>query len=196
MVRPDGTADDIRRLASVGHVAPGIGVRLVDDNDNDVKQGETGEVLFKSDAIMAGYWNNHPATIEAIRDGWYHSGDLGYMDQDGFLFLVDRKKDMIISGGENIYSREVEEAIHLHPDVAESAVIGIPHPKWVEAVKAFVVMKPGKQVAAPDLIEHCRMHIARYKCPSEIEFIAELPRMASGKINKVALRELQKAKSA
>ena len=196
MVRPEGTADDIRRLASVGHVAPGIGVRLVDDNDNDVKQGETGEVLFKSDAIMAGYWNNHPATIEAIRDGWYHSGDLGYMDQDGFLFLVDRKKDMIISGGENIYSREVEEAIHLHPDVAESAVIGIPHPKWVEAVKAFVVMKPGKRVEASDLIEHCRTHIARYKCPSEIEFITELPRMASGKINKVALRELQKAKSA
>jgi acyl-CoA synthetase (AMP-forming)/AMP-acid ligase II len=194
MVRPDGTADDIRRLASVGHVAPGIGVRLVDDHDNDVKQGETGEVLFKTDGIMAGYWNNHPATIEAVRDGWYHSGDLGYMDKDGFLFLVDRKKDMIISGGENIYSREVEEAVHQHPAVAESAVIGVPDPKWVEAVKVFVVLKPGARLTAEELIEHCRTLIARYKCPRDVEFIAELPRIASGKINKVALRDMEKSK--
>ena len=145
---------------------------------------------------MAGYWNNHPATIEAIRDGWYHSGDLGYMDEEGFIFLVDRKKDMIISGGENIYSREVEEAIHQHAQVAESAVIGIPDEKWGEAVKAFVVRKPGAKVTEQELIDHCRTLIARYKCPRELEFIDELPRIASGKINKVALREREKAKSA
>lgn len=195
MVRPDGTPDDIRRLASVGHVAPGIGVRIVDDQGRDCQTRSTGEVLFKTEGLMAGYWNNHPATIEAIRDGWYHSGDLGYMDEEGFIFLVDRKKDMIISGGENIYSREVEEAIHQHPQVAESAVIGIPDEKWGEAVKAFVVRKPGAKVTQQELIEHCRTLIARYKCPRELEFIDELPRIASGKINKVALREMERAKS-
>ena len=118
------------------------------------------------------------------------------MDPEGIVFLVDRKKDMIISGGENIYSREVEEAIHKHPDIVESAVIGIPDEKWGEAVKAYVVRKPGTTVTEEALIEHCKTQIARYKCPRAIEFIAEMPRIASGKINKVALREMQKAKSA
>ncbi len=196
MVRPDGTDEEVKRLASVGHVMAGVGIRIVDDHDNDVGTGVTGEVLFKSDLVMAGYWNNHPATIEAIRDGWYHTGDLGYMDPEGIVFLVDRKKDMIISGGENIYSREVEEAIHKHPDIVESAVIGVPDEKWGEAVKAYVVRKPGTTVTEEALIEHCKTQIARYKCPRDIEFIAEMPRIASGKINKVALREMQKAKSA
>ena len=196
MVKPDGNADDIRRLASVGHIAPGIGVRIVDDHDNDCQTGVTGEVLFKTESLMAGYWNNHPATIEAIRDGWYHTGDLGYMDPEGFIFLVDRKKDMIISGGENIYSREVENAVHQHPKVAESAVIGVPDPKWVEAVKVFVVLKPGETMAASELIEHCRTLIARYKCPRDVEFVSEMPRNASGKIDKIMLRKMPAAKSA
>lgn len=195
LVRPDGTPDDIRRLGSVGHVAPGIGVRIVDEQGNDCCANATGEVLFKTEGMMSAYWNNHVATIEAIRDGWYHSGDLGFLDEEGFLFLVDRKKDMIISGGENIYSREVEEAIHQHPQVAESAVIGIPDPKWGEAVKAFVVRRSGGKVSDIELMQHCRTLIAGYKCPRELEFVPELPRTASGKVNKVALRELQRGKA-
>ena len=166
------------------------------DHGNDCQTGVTGEVLFKTESLMAGYWNNHPATIEAIRDGWYHTGDLGYMDPEGFIFLVDRKKDMIISGGENIYSREVENAVHQHPKVAESAVIGVPDPKWVEAVKVFVVLKPGETMAASELIEHCRTLIARYKCPRDVEFVSEMPRNASGKIDKIMLRKMPAAKSA
>ncbi len=195
-VRPEGTADDIKRLASVGHPVPGNGFRIVDDHGADVAVGVTGEVLFKSDSMMSGYWNNHAATLEALDDGWYRTGDLAYRDHEGFVFLVDRKKDMIISGGENIYSREVEEAIHQHPAVAESAVIGVPDPKWVEAVKAYVVLKPGASLTEDALIEHCRTLIARYKCPRQIAFITELPRIASGKINKVALRELSKSGAA
>jgi|694.fasta_scaffold117032_3 acyl-CoA synthetase (AMP-forming)/AMP-acid ligase II len=195
MVRPDGSPDDIRRLASVGHVAPGIGLRIVDEQDRDCPTGTVGEVLFKTEGMMSAYWNNHPATIEAIRDGWYHTGDLGYLDQEGFVFLVDRKKDMIISGGENIYSREVEEALHQHPKVLESAVIGMADPKWGEAVKAFVVLRPNQETSQDELVKHCRTLIAGYKCPREIEFMAELPRIASGKINKVALRDLQKTRA-
>jgi acyl-CoA synthetase (AMP-forming)/AMP-acid ligase II len=146
--------------------------------------------------MMEGYWNNHAATLEALDDGWYRTGDLAYRDHEGFVFLVDRKKDMIISGGENIYSREVEEAIHQHPAVAESAVIGVPDPKWVEAVKAYVVLKAGASLTEDALIEHCRTLIARYKCPRKIEFITELPRIASGKINKVALRDMSKSGAA
>jgi acyl-CoA synthetase (AMP-forming)/AMP-acid ligase II len=195
MVRPDGSPDDIRRLASVGHVAPGIGLRIVDEQDRDCPTGTVGEVLFKTEGMMSAYWNNHPATIEAIRDGWYHTGDLGYLDQEGFVFLVDRKKDMIISGGENIYSREVEEALHQHPKVLESAVIGMADPKWGETVKAFVVLRPNQETSQDELVKHCRTLIAGYKCPREIEFMAELPRIASSKINKVALRDLQKTRA-
>jgi acyl-CoA synthetase (AMP-forming)/AMP-acid ligase II len=195
LVRPQGSELDIKRLGSVGHVVPGVGLRIVDDADNDCGVGSPGEVLIKSDGLMSGYWNNGPATIEAIRDGWYRTGDLGYQDEEGFVFLVDRKKDMIISGGENVYSREVEEAIHQHPEVAESAVIGVSHPRWTEAVKAFVVRKPGATIAEAELIEHCRTLIARYKCPRELEFLEELPRQSGGKVDKSALRRREAERS-
>jgi acyl-CoA synthetase (AMP-forming)/AMP-acid ligase II len=187
-VNPNGDARDISRLASVGHPVPEIECRLLDDDGNDCPPGTPGEVVIRSSTMFDGYWNNSVATLEAFRDGWYHTGDIGQQDEQGYMFLIDRKKDMIISGGENIYSREVEEALAAHPDVVECAVIGVPDPKWVEAVKAVVVLRPGSTLGAEPMIEHCRTLIARYKCPRSVEFITELPRLATGKIDKPALR--------
>jgi acyl-CoA synthetase (AMP-forming)/AMP-acid ligase II len=187
-VNPTGTPDDIRRLGSVGHPVPEIECRLVDDAGNSCPPGAPGEVVVRSPTMLDGYWNNTPASIDAIRDGWYHTGDIGVTDQQGYLFLIDRKKDMIISGGENVYSREVEEALARHPAVFDSAVIGVPHPKWVEVVKAVVIRRPGTDVTETELITHCKQLIASYKCPKSIDFVAELPRLATGKLNKPELR--------
>jgi acyl-CoA synthetase (AMP-forming)/AMP-acid ligase II len=187
-VRPEGTRDDIRRLGSVGHPVSEVDFRLVDDDGRDCPVGQPGEVAIRSACVLEGYWNNSAASLEAIRDGWYHTGDIGVQDELGYVFLVDRKKDMIISGGENVYSREVEEAIAAHPDVADCAVIGVPDPKWVEVVKAIVVMRGGKVLTEQALIEHCRGLIARYKCPRSVDFIDELPRLATGKLDKPTLR--------
>jgi acyl-CoA synthetase (AMP-forming)/AMP-acid ligase II len=187
-MNPYGSPDDIRRLASVGRPNPKLKLRIVDDMDQDCPAGTRGEVITQSATCMTSYWNNSPATIEALRDGWYHTGDIGYVDDEGYLFLVDRKKDMIISGGENIYSREVEEALLSHPDVVDAAVIGIPDIKWGEAVKAIVVARAGTAPTEAAVIAHCKALIAGYKCPKTVAFIDELPRVASGKVNKVALR--------
>ena len=189
-VRPHGTPEEIRRLASVGHPCPGIELRIVDDHGNDCPQGATGEVWLRSATQLSVYWNNSVATIDALRDGWYRSGDMGYQDRLGYVFLVDRKKDMIISGGENIYSREVEEALLQHPSVIDAAAIGVPHEKWGECVKAIVVLRSGEVVTEADLIAHCRQLIASYKCPKTVEFVKELPRLPTGKISKVQLRKL------
>lgn len=189
LVLPNGTPEQMRRLASVGHPLPEIELRIVDDDGHDCVQGKTGEVWLSSPTQLSCYWNNSVATVDALCDGWYRSGDMGYQDQEGYVFLVDRKKDMIISGGENIYSREVEEALLQHLDVMDVAVIGVPHEKWGECVKAVVVLRPGRTVQELALIDHCRSHIASYKCPKTVEFMAELPRMATGKINKVVLRQ-------
>jgi len=187
--RPDGTALDIKRLGSVGQAAPRVEIRIVDDAGVDCALSEPGEVWLRSDTMLSSYWNNAPATINALRDGWYHTGDVGYLDDEGFLFLVDRKKDMIISGGENIYSREVEEALASHPDVVDAAVIGVADAHWGEAVKAIVVRAGNSTIDEAALIEHCRTLIASYKKPKSIEYVDELPRLPSGKINKVVLRE-------
>ena len=188
-VRPDGTAEEVRRLASVGHPCPGIELRIVDDSGLDLPQGQTGEVWLRSATQLSGYWNNSVATIDALRDGWYRSGDMGFQDSSGYVFLVDRKKDMIISGGENIYSREVENALLQHPSVIDAAVIGSPHEKWGECVKAIVVLRPGKTIQEAELIAFCRELIAGYKCPKSVEFVDELPRLPTGKISKVVLRQ-------
>jgi acyl-CoA synthetase (AMP-forming)/AMP-acid ligase II len=187
-VNPNGTSDDVRRLASVGHPVPEIQCRLVDDQGNVCAPGKPGEVCVRSSTVLDGYWNNSGATLEAIKDGWYHTGDIGIQDEQGYVFLVDRKKDMIISGGENIYSREVEEAVAEHPEVADCAVIGVADPKWVEVVKAIVVRKNDSALTEHTLIEHCRTRIARYKCPRSVDFVDELPRLATGKIDKPTLR--------
>jgi acyl-CoA synthetase (AMP-forming)/AMP-acid ligase II len=187
-VNPDGSADDIRRLASVGHVNQEVDVRIVNDKGGVCAAGQPGEVLVRSAAALDGYWNNTPATIESIQDGWYATGDIGVMDDQGFLFLIDRKKDMIISGGENIYCREVEEAISSHSDVLDAAVIGVPDPKWVEAVKAVVIRKSGSILDSDALISHCKNRIASYKCPKSVDFVSDLPRLPTGKLDKPALR--------
>jgi acyl-CoA synthetase (AMP-forming)/AMP-acid ligase II len=188
-VDPDGTAEQVRRLASVGHVVAQIDFRLLDGQGRPCAAGEPGEVVIRSTSQFEGYWNNTVATLEAIRDGWYYTGDIGMLDEEGYLFLVDRKKDMIISGGENVYSREVEEALVSHPEVMEAAVIGVRDPKWVEAVKAVVVRRQGSGLDEAALIRFCRTLIAGYKCPKSVEFVDQLPRTATGKVNKVQLRE-------
>ena len=188
--RPDGTPDDIKRLGSIGQAAPNVDVKIVDEEGNEMPTGQPGEILTRTASCMLGYWNNSAATLAALRDGWYHTGDLGYLDAEGFLYLVDRKKDMIISGGENIYSREVEEALATHPAVADSAVIGVKDDYWGETVRAVVVLASNAgPVTEAALIEHCKTQIASYKKPKSILFVDELPRLPSGKINKVALRQ-------
>jgi acyl-CoA synthetase (AMP-forming)/AMP-acid ligase II len=187
--RPDGTPEDVKRLASVGQAATGVDLRIVSDDGELQPPGVPGEIELHTDSRMSGYWNNSIATAAALQDGWYKSGDIGYLDDHGYLYLVDRKKDMIVSGGENIYCREVEEAIGSHDDVAEVAVIGVPDPAWGEAVRAIVVVKDGAQVSEAQLVEHCRTRIASYKKPRSVVFVSELPRLTTGKVNKVLLRE-------
>ena len=189
----DGSEKEMARLGSIGQAARGVEVRIVDDAGNPVPLGEPGEIAVKNDAIMSGYWNNSIATIGVLRDGWYLTGDMGRMDEDGFVYLVDRKKDMIISGGENVYSREVEEAIASHPAIADCAVMGIPDPKWGEAVHAVVVCAKGLSVSEEELIAHCRTLIANYKKPRSVAFVDALPRLASGKIDKKQLRQETRA---
>jgi len=188
--KPDGTPEEVRLLASIGQIRQGGELRIVDETGRDCALGEPGELLLRAESMMSGYWNNSAATAETLRDGWLHTGDMGYFDAHGYVFLVDRKKDMIISGGENIYSQEVEQALAEHPAVAQVAVIGVPDEKWGESVKAIVVLKPGASVAAEALSAHCATLIASYKRPRFVQFVAQLPVLPSGKVNKVALREL------
>ncbi|HSW26536.1 MAG TPA: AMP-binding protein [Burkholderiaceae bacterium] len=188
-LKPFGDARDMKRIASVGHPGQGTRIRVVGDDGEDCPAATAGEVWTFTDERMDGYWNNTAATLEALQGGWFRTGDVGYLDEDGYLFLVDRKKDMIISGGENIYSREVEEAVQSYPGIVECAVIGVPDPRWGEAVKAYVVCASGASAPEGEVIAHCRRLIAGYKCPKHVEAIAELPRVPSGKVNKVALRE-------
>lgn len=149
-----------------------------------------GEIIIKSAVRFRGYWNNDVATQETIRDGWVYTGDVGRIDQDGFLYLVDRKKDVIISGGENIYSREIEEAVLSHPAVSECAVIGLRDARWGESVCAVVTLLSGHSLDEAQLIEHVRTRIASYKKPKRVVFVEQLPKMVTGKVNKVELRAM------
>jgi long-chain acyl-CoA synthetase len=148
-----------------------------------------GEIVSCSDRNMKGYWKMPKVTAETIRDGWLHTGDLGRMDEEGFIFIVDRKKDMIISGGENIYSQEVEDVLHSHPSVLFAAVIGVPDEKWGEAVKAVLVLKNGMTATEEEIIDYCKVNLAGYKKPKSVEFRDSLPMTGSGKIQKNQLRE-------
>ena len=192
---PEGSERDLKRLTSVGQAVACATVRIAGAADESLPEGQIGEICFRSPQNMVGYWNNSVATMEALRNGWLHTGDLGHMDADGFVYLVDRKKDMILSGGENVYSREVEEALMEHGAVTDAAVIGIADDKWGEAVKAIVVLKSGASATAAELIAHCRTLIAGYKCPKSIDFVDELPRLPSGKISKVMLRNRYESKT-
>jgi long-chain acyl-CoA synthetase len=178
------------RLASCGYARSGVLVRVVDEDDRDVRPGEIGEVVTRSDCVMDGYWQNPEANAETLRGGWLHTGDLGSMDEDGLVTLRDRSKDMIISGGCNLYPREIEEVLLRHPDLVEASVVGRPHPDWGEEVVAFLVPRPGATVAAAELDSLCLEHIARFKRPRDYRFVEGLPKNNYGKVLKTELRRL------
>ncbi|WP_063125820.1 fatty-acid--CoA ligase FadD5 [Nocardia fusca] len=182
--------DAIRKLGSVGKVIPTIQARIVDDEMNDVAPGEVGEIVYRGPTLMSGYWNKPEATAEAFAGGWFHSGDLVRQDDEGFIYVVDRKKDMIISGGENIYCAEVENVLFSHPKIREAAVIGKPHEKWGEVPVAVVALNdPADDLTLAELESFLNENLARYKHPKELVLVAELPRNASGKVVKVELRK-------
>lgn len=184
----DGDPDRERRLASVGREAVNAEVRVVDDDGRDLGPGEVGEVLIRSHSVIREYWRAPEETSRAIRDGWFYTGDIGYLDQDHYLYIVDRKKDVIISGGTNIYPKEIEDVLYQHPAVLEAAVIGVPDPLWGESVKAIVALRPEQSASEDELIDFCRESLAGYKRPRSVEFVASLPRNPSGKILKRELR--------
>ena len=179
-----------KKITAAGRASAVCEVRIVGQDDEELPAGRVGEIAIRGDNIMLGYWNNPEATAIALRGGWMHSGDAAWMDEDGFVYIVDRIKDMIVSGGENVYSAEVENAICKHPAVLESAVIGIPDQKWGEIVHAVVVPREGSKIDAQELLTHCRGLIAGYKCPRSIDISCDpLPKTAAGKIAKTVLRE-------
>jgi long-chain acyl-CoA synthetase len=177
------------KLRAAGRASFCCEVRIVDTEGREVPRGTVGEVIVRGPNVMQGYWNKPEQTAAALKNGWMHTGDGAYMDEDGFIFIADRLKDMIISGGENIYSAEVENALALHPSIAACAVIGIPSEQWGESVHAVVVRKPGQDPAPEALIAHCKSLIAGYKCPRSIDFVEALPLSGAGKVLKTALRE-------
>ena len=180
--------DAIRKLGSVGKVIPSVSARVVDENMNDVPVGEVGEIVYRAPTLMAGYWNNPEATAEAFAGGWFHSGDLVRMDDEGYVWVVDRKKDMIISGGENIYCAEVENVLAAHPDIVEVAVIGRPHEKWGEVPIAVAAVSQAELTLAA-LEEFLTERLARYKHPKGLEIVDALPRNPAGKVLKTELRD-------
>jgi len=189
------TPEAARRLGSVGRECLHVEVRVFDDEDRPLPTGEPGEVVVRGDLVMKGYWENPEANAQALRNGWLHTGDVGYLDEDGYLFLTDRKKDMIISGGSNIYPREIEEVLYRHPAVQEATVFGVPDPKWGERVVAAVVPKHDSGLDEGQVIGWCVEHLASYKKPSEVRFIDELPKSGYGKILKREVRDILYPKS-
>ena len=184
----DGSATHLARLASCGTPRTGVAVRVVDDTGRDLPTGEVGEVITRSDAVMAGYWNNPQATAAALRDGWLWTGDIGALDECGYLTLRDRSKDMIISGGSNIYPREIEETLLRHPGLLECSVVGREHADWGEEVVAFIVARAGENVSDDELDALCLQNIARFKRPRAYVRVAELPKNNYGKVLKTELR--------
>ena len=175
-------------LQSTGRAMPSCEVKVVDEDDNEVPPGTVGEICGRGPQTMRGYWNLPEATAEALRGGWMHTGDAGYLDDEGYLYIKDRLKDMIVSGAENVYPREVEDVLLAHPGVADAAVIGVPSEEWGESVKAVVAVRPGAAVTEDDLIEFCRGRLAGFKRPRSVDFVDEVPRNPSGKILKRVLR--------
>ena len=177
-------------LNSVGRQMLLSRVRVVDEAMNDVPVGDEGEIVVHGEQVLTGYWRNPEATAKAFTDGWFHTGDVGRWDAGGYLTIVDRKKDMIVTGGENVYPREVEEVLYRHPEVLEAAVVGMDDPVWGESVIAVIATRDGTGTNAATLIQHCRDHIASYKKPKAVAFIVELPKNASGKVLKRTLRDM------
>ncbi len=190
-VNPFGNEKEIKRLGSCGKPMVQTAAKLVDYDNNEIPLGSDniGEICIKGPTIFKGYWKLPEATKEALQDGWFHTGDLAQRDEDGFYYIVDRKKDMIISGGINVYPREVEEVIYTHPAVMDCSVIGVPDEKWGETIKAVITRKPGMNVTFEEIIALCQEKLASYKKPTSVDIVDDLPRTASGKILKRELRE-------
>ncbi len=186
VLRPE---DQLRKSGSAGRPVLNVETRVLDEAMNDVKPGEVGEIVHRSPQLMQGYYKDEERTAQAFAGGWFHSGDLARIDAEGYITIVDRIKDMIKSGGENIASREVEEVIYSMPQVSEVAVIGLPHPRWIEAVVAVVVVKPSEQLLESQVMEHCAERLARFKAPKGVIFVDALPKNPSGKILKRELRQ-------
>ncbi len=187
MLRPDDHLND-QKLQSCGRAVPGAKLRVVNTDGNDCAIGDVGEIIVSGVQLMNGYWNRPDDTAAAVKDGWFHTGDAGYFDADGYLFIHDRLKDMIVSGAENVYPAEVERALEGFPGIAEVAVIGVPDEQWGEAVKAVVVANPGVALSENEIIEFARTRVARFKCPKSVDIVDALPRNPSGKILKKELR--------
>jgi acyl-CoA synthetase (AMP-forming)/AMP-acid ligase II len=178
-----------KKLTSAGRPDIGVQVRIVDEAGKDVELGKVGEIIVRSKHTMVGYWHKPEETKEALVDGWVYTGDMGYYDDEGYIYIADRKKDMIISGGENVYPREVEEILYQHPAILEAAIIGVPDPYWVERVHAIVVIRKGESTTPEELTAFCKKRIASYKVPKTIEFVDSLPKNPANKILKRELRE-------
>ena len=178
----------MERLGSAGVARTDVEVKVFDAEDRELPPGEIGEIVCRGDVIMKGYWNNPEATAKSLRDGWLWTGDVGAFDEEGLLTLKDRSKDMIISGGSNIYPREIEDVLNLHPAVAECSVVGRPHPEWGEEVVAFVVPRDGATLTPAELDQLCLDNIARFKRPKDYKFVEALPKNNYGKILKTELR--------
>ena len=189
----DGTPEEVekklRRLSSIGKPLQDVDVRIVDEGGEPVAQGDVGEIVARGARLMKGYWNQAEATAEAIRDGWLYTGDLGYFDDEGYIFLSGRAKDFIKRGGEMISPEEVEQVLCSHPAIDEAAIIGVPDAAWGERVRAVVVLKGGQAASEEDVIEHCRQRLASFKKPESVVFADALPRNPLGKVLKRELRE-------
>ena len=183
-----GPEDQLRKLGSCGRAVLNVETRVVDEQLRDVKPGEIGEIVHRSPHLMLGYFHDDDRSAAAFENGWFHSGDLATMDEEGFIFVVDRKKDMIKSGGENVASREVEEMIYQLAQVSEVAVIAIPDARWIEAVSAVIVRQNDQALSEAEVIAHCNAHMASFKCPKRVFFTDALPKNPSGKILKRDLR--------
>ncbi|NLB88162.1 MAG: long-chain fatty acid--CoA ligase, partial [Syntrophomonadaceae bacterium] len=185
-----------RIVGSVGIPWPDVDIRIVDleNGTEDMPTGEPGELIAKGPQIMSGYWKNPEETAIALRDGWLYTGDIATMDEDGYIFIVDRKKDMILCSGFNVFCREIDEVLYTHPKVLDACTIGIPDPKRGETPKVFVILRPGETMTEDEVKEHCRKSLAPYKVPTHVEFIEELPRTSVGKPMRNALRQQELAK--
>lgn len=178
------------KVGSIGLPMKGTEMKIFGEHDRELPQGQEGEIVLRGPMLMKGYWNKPEETAEAIKGGWLHTGDIGYVDEDGYFFITERKKDLIIKAGENIFPREIEEVIYAHPKVSEAAVVGIKDKIYGEEIKAFAVLKPGEQATAEEIIEYCRTRLKRFKIPKEVQFIDAMPKNIVGKILKKELRKL------
>jgi acyl-CoA synthetase (AMP-forming)/AMP-acid ligase II len=185
-----GPNDHLSHPGTIGRALRGNDIRMLDDKGHEVARGQIGELFARNSTMITGYHENEEATRESQRAGFFSVGDLGRVDSGGFYYLESRKHDMVISGGVNIYPREIEDHLHTHPSILEAAVIGVPDPEWGESLRAFVVLRPGAQASEADVIDFCRRDLADYKRPRKVTFLGELPRNPTGKVLKRELREI------